>query len=542
MGVRERASVHGGPGRAARRARHALARRLDGIGARWEWVGGHHRAAEQDALRRLALAAATESGWGAVPGLAARGVADLLGVSEALVCRFEAGAARVVARSGPSADGRPDTIPLIPGSPLWLVASAHRPVRVEGTGAAAPVRVNDRVWGAIMAGTTPGGLVPPGAEVRLERFAEVVSVAFSAADARARLAVEATTDPLTGLANHRAFHERLRQEVARARRHDRPLTVVVFDLDHFKHVNDLHGHQEGDRVLSLVGQRLAAAARSGEMMARIGGEEFGWILPETSADGGLAAAERARTAVSRDAAPTGEPLSVSAGVCDLVEGRDADGLVRLADQALYWAKDHGRDLACRYSPQIAPALEAPARAERLARGHALTALAQLARTTDAGRGAAGHSQRVADLARRLALDLGWPPERAARLGQAALLHDLGALGVPPEQADADSERHAALGAAIAAAALSDEQCSWIRHQHERWDGCGVPDGLMGDAIPEGARILAVADAWESAGSAPADTGADGRHWPEAVRALARTVIPGERGSNGSPRPAPRPAA
>ena len=163
VGARQNGSARGAPGGAARRARWALARRLDGIAGRWAWVGRHHHAAEQDALRQLAMAAATESGWGAVPGLAARVVADLLGVSEALVCQFESEGARVVARSGgPSADEGPDTIPLTPGSPLWLVAGALRPVRVEGAGAAAPVRANDRVWGAIVAGTMPSGQVPPG--------------------------------------------------------------------------------------------------------------------------------------------------------------------------------------------------------------------------------------------------------------------------------------------------------------------------------------------------------------------------------------------
>ena len=371
----------------------------------------------------------------------------------------------------------------------------------------------------------------------------MVSVAFSAADARARLAVEATTDPLTGLANHRAFHERLRQEVARARRHDRPLTVVVFDLDHFKHVNDLHGHQEGDRVLSLVGQRLAAAARSGEMMARIGGEEFGWILPETSADGGLAAAERARTAVSRDAAPTGEPLSVSAGVCDLVEGRDADGLVRLADQgavlgqattAVTWRAATRRRSRPRSRPRRGPSAwpgatpSPPSRswpgpptpgAERPGTRSAWPTWPGGSPSTSAGRPS---GPRGSGRLRCCTISVRWAcrPSRRTRT----------ANDTPP-WARRSRRRPCPTSNAHGSATSTSGG-----------DGCGVPDGLMGEAIPEGARILAVADAWESAGSAPADTGADGRHWPEAVRALARTVIPGERGSNGSPRPAPRPAA
>ena len=117
-----------------------------------------------------------------------------------------------------------------------------------------------------------------------------------------------------------------------------------------------------------------------------------------------------------------------------------------------------------------------------------------------------HSERVSDLAVRLAKHLRWPPERIAFLREAALLHDVGKVGVR----DAvllrrralnaleyeEVKRHAALGAEIVADVLSPEQVAWVRHHHERWDGAGYPDGLAADAIPDGARIIAAADAWD----------------------------------------------
>ena len=228
-------------------------------------------------------------------------------------------------------------------------------------------------------------------------------------------------------------------------------------------------------------------------------------------------------------------------MCDLGEGRDADGLVRLADQALYSAKDHGRDLACQYSPQIASALGDEARAERLARGHAQAALAQShAPPTPAAARPGTRSAWPTWRGGSRSTSAG-PPNGPPASGRPPCCTISGRWGCRRSRRTPTTDGTPRWGA-IAAAALSAEQCEWIRHQHERWDGGGVPDGLLGESIPEGARILAVADAWESAGSGAAHAGADGRHWPAAVRALARTVIPRGGESNGSPSRAPRPAA
>ena len=330
------------------------------------------------------------------------------------------------------------------------------------------------------------------------------------ADAEAR----AATDPLTGLANHRVFHERLRAEVERARRHGRPLALALFDLDHFKEVNDRHGHQAGDEVLVETARRLAAQARPEDLLARIGGEEFAWLLPEGDSLNAWQAAERAREAVKASPFGFGERLTLSAGVAELAQAADASGLVRLADGALYWAKAHGRDISFRYSPEVVRVLSAEERAEHLERTQALNAIRALARAVDAkDPSTRRHSERVADLAMVLALDLGWTEDRAALLREAGLVHDVGKIGVPDSilfkpgrLTSGEYEQvklHAALGAQIVADVLGEEQVRWVRSHHERMDGAGYPDRMPGGEIPEGARVLSVADAWDVMTSARA---------------------------------------
>ena len=322
----------------------------------------------------------------------------------------------------------------------------------------------------------------------------------------------ATLDPLTGLLNHRAFQERLAREVARARRHGRPLSLALFDLDHFKRINDTHGHLAGDAVLVEVARRLSAVSRPEDAVARIGGEEFAWLLPEANEDEAYLAAERGRAAIAGEPVGSAGTVTSSAGVCDLVQAGTAEELLRKADGALYWAKVHGRDVTYGFSPEVVEVLSAQERAEQLERMGALNAMRALARAIDAkDPSTRSHSERVARTVERLALTAGWNPQRAALLREAALVHDVGKIGVPdaillkPMSLTREEyglvKSHAALGADIAAEVLSPDQVAWIRHHHERWDGSGYPDGLSGERIPLGARLLAVADAWDAMTSA-----------------------------------------
>jgi diguanylate cyclase (GGDEF)-like protein len=167
------------------------------------------------------------------------------------------------------------------------------------------------------------------------------------------------SDGLTGLYNHRHIHGLLRDEFERAGRTGAPLTVAMFDLDHFKSVNDTHGHQAGDRVLQQFADQLRANARDIDRLGRYGGEEFLALLPATDIEGGAVFVERVRAAVERHsfAIGTDRPIhmTVSAGIATWPHERIAntETLVRLADEALYVAKARGRNRVVRFDAVLA---------------------------------------------------------------------------------------------------------------------------------------------------------------------------------------------
>ncbi len=350
--------------------------------------------------------------------------------------------------------------------------------------------------------------------VAAESLAGMATLALSsarlhAANVRTRAEAEArsASDPLTGLANHRGFQERLTQEVTRARRHRRSLSLALIDIDRFRRVNEQHGHHIGDKVLVEIARQLQGAARDTDLVARVGGEEIAWLMPETEAMEAWQAVDRAREVVARTALEGVGRVTVSAGVCDLAQSGSGGELLRLAEGALYWAKQHGRDVAFLYSPEVVEELSAEERAERLTRMQALQSIRVLARAVDAkDTSTREHSERVADLAVALGTALDWDSERLVRLREAGLVHDVGKIGVPDRVlfkpgrlTPAEYEeimRHAEIGAEMVADVLTPEQVSWVRGHHERWDGRGYPDGLAGDTVPEGARILCLADAWD----------------------------------------------
>jgi diguanylate cyclase (GGDEF)-like protein len=164
-------------------------------------------------------------------------------------------------------------------------------------------------------------------------------------EANRRLAEQALTDDLTGLANRRHGARQLEREIALAVRHGRVLALARVDVDHFKQINDSHGHQAGDEVLAEVARRLAGGVRGGDELARWGGDEFVVILPGTDKAGALRAAERLRAAVAAapvDAAGRALPVTVSVGWAHWA-GDTPDDLLARADRALYKAKDAGRN-------------------------------------------------------------------------------------------------------------------------------------------------------------------------------------------------------
>jgi hypothetical protein len=273
------------------------------------------------------------------------------------------------------------------------------------------------------------------------------------------------------------------------------------------------------------------------MVARLGGDEFAWLLPG-DAMGAWQAAERARIAIASADMDAGIAVSVSVGICELGQAGSPVELLRLADGALYWAKAHGRDRCVRYSPEVVEELSADERAVRLEHQQAMNAILALARAVDAKDPyTMRHSERVADMAVRLALELDWGTGRTRLLREAAVLHDVGKIAVPDavltkpgpltEDEFALVREHPVRGAEIVAEALGPEQVAWVRGHHERHDGGGYPDGLMGGSVPDGAAILALADAWDAMTS-------NRPYRPSLTPARALEICRGESGAQFAP--------
>ena len=300
-------------------------------------------------------------------------------------------------------------------------------------GVAVPIRVGRELWGSLLVVARTEEWIPPDLEERLSTFAELVGLAITNTDTSARLLSQATSDPLTGLLNHRAFQERVESEVGRAQRYERPLTLVLLDLDFFKSINDAYGHQAGDTALMHAAGILERCARAGDVLGRIGGDEFALLLPETNAEQALPIAER--WAAEFREAPVGVAahLTMSAGVSDLTHANGSRELFRLADGALYAAKSLGRDTIVVYSPETVDEFSDSDRIDRMERMQSLAAIRSLARSVDSRDSPDGeHSERVGKMVRRLAEASGWTPARVALLGEAAEIHDVGKICVPTE--------------------------------------------------------------------------------------------------------------
>ncbi|MEN3279706.1 MAG: hypothetical protein V7607_846 [Solirubrobacteraceae bacterium] len=473
-------------------------------------------AEEQSSLRRVATAVAAGSPPAGIFALVSSEAGRLLGADHAAIVRYQDDRGMVLGRWTVGEHDRhalSSVSELTPGGLLDRLR-AGEPIARDQTGddpalvrMAAPVHTGAAAWGALVVAVRAPHELGHGSEERLQEYAELIAIALANAEDRARLDTHAATDQLTGLPNHRAFRQRLADEVARARRHDRPLTVALVDIDGFRELNDRAGLEIADDVLAEVGRCLGRAIREEDVLARMGADEFGVIFVESDRHEALLVADRARRAVAE--APLRHRLraTISIGLCDLEAASSEDELLRRADAALYWAKEHGRDLCWLYDPGVVRELDERQRTRELDRSHALIGLRALARAIDAkDPDTQEHSERVAVLAARLAAARGWPPERVARLRDAALLHDVGKIGIPDaillkadslDQAELSIVReHPVLGARIVGDVLDEEQVAWIARHHERPDGRGYPAALDGDAVPEGASLLALADAWD----------------------------------------------
>ena len=318
-----------------------------------------------------------------------------------------------------------------------------------------------------------------------------------------RLAEMAITDPLTGLRNHRAFHEDIARELQVVARTGVPLALVLLDVDDLKAVNDTHGHQAGDERLQALAHAIRAIGRGADLAYRVGGDEFAVILPDARAWGALEFAQRLREATQ--AADHGaEPFTTTAGISEALALRSKDELIREADLALIGAKRIHQDVVI-YGPDLTPGADGDAQEDE---HHSRTLASALARAVDAKDSyTRSHCQTVSQLCGLIGTELGLDAGRLTRLRLAGLLHDVGKIGVPdailnkPAKLTDDEyehmKRHSLLGYDIVQAADMELEARWVRHHHERFDGGGYPDGLAGEEIPLESRVILVADAFEA---------------------------------------------
>jgi diguanylate cyclase (GGDEF)-like protein len=326
------------------------------------------------------------------------------------------------------------------------------------------------------------------------RLEDELRLARGAAETLAR------TDELTGTHNRRHFAEIVAEALAAD---PAGCGLLLLDADHFKQVNDKHGHVAGDAVLVDLVTRLRENLGPHDALARWGGEEFAVLLRGVSSSADLEArAQRLRAAVALHpvaAADVRVRLTISVGAARSGDGLDSlDALVEAADGCLYAAKRQGRNRVS----LVADAPDAP-RSEPEAIGVART----LALVSDLGeRSLELHAGHVAELAARIAERLGLPEAIVLRCELGGWLHDVGKAGIPErilnKPGPLDDEEwavmrtHPVIGEEIVrnVAALR-EAAAAVRHHHERYDGTGYPDRLAGSTIPIEARIVAAADAY-----------------------------------------------
>jgi diguanylate cyclase (GGDEF)-like protein/putative nucleotidyltransferase with HDIG domain len=361
---------------------------------------------------------------------------------------------------------------------------------------------------------------------------------------------EAITDALTGLKTRRYLMEALDEEWRLAARSGHPFSVIMLDLDGFKQVNERGGQAEGDRVLAAVATVLDARSRQSHVLARYRSDEFAILLPETNTHQAEILAERLRAALVADNVLHAHKMAASFGIATFPDhGRIPEEILKAAYSGIQLAKRCKGNCVKVVPPSHKPGIAE--RNERLLEAYLEAAVKGIySATKDTGRGDSptgpepsddgsrtdsataaqikpllnsmaalafaveakgpymrGHSQAVSRLAARIATQLGLSPAEVEEIRLAGLFHDIGKLYVPesvcnkPDLLTTEEfeimKTHAASGAKMLEPLNSKAIESFVLHHHERYDGKGFPDGLAGESIPLGARIVAVAECFHN---------------------------------------------
>jgi diguanylate cyclase (GGDEF)-like protein/putative nucleotidyltransferase with HDIG domain len=373
------------------------------------------------------------------------------------------------------------------GGELALLSSAPAgPCPADTTWERFPLEAAGKTVGRVDVAAAPS----PGSDERelLLHMLGLAALAIDKALLYAHSREQARHDSLTGLLGHRVFHEVLERVLAAGE----PFSVVLVDIDDFKQINDLHGHQAGDEALRRVAERLRQSVRGCDSVFRVGGEEFCAVLPGMRHDDAYVAAERLRQAVA--GIVSGLSVTVSTGVASFpVHGDARDELLAQADAALYASKRNGKNRTTIAGAAAGQPVSDRERSTRLALLH------------EKDPETVAHSVRVATLAVEIARSLGIEDERLDDLRTAAKLHDIGKIGVPdailskPGPLDDEELRilktHPIVGAELLSAWGLPRAARFVLQHHERIDGTGYPARLRDDEIALEARVIHVADAY-----------------------------------------------
>jgi len=333
------------------------------------------------------------------------------------------------------------------------------------------------------------------------------------------------TDTLTGVGSRKLLEDKLEAECIRAQRYNHCFAVAITDLDNFKTINDLLGHATGDSALKQLADCMRDQKRAPDVIARYGGDEFVVLMPETEAEDALVLLERLRSEVHRIKLGENMLMSISCGVAQSTPDRkdSASEVMRRADLALYEAKNGGRNCVKVWNKDMSKLLSAgdieiekikrlqrritglSEKAEKMFMA-SIWGLVQALEAKDAY--AKKHSENVTYYAVGIAETMNVGPRQTEVIRRAAMIHDIGKIGVPdaiiskPENLTARERKIIEEHPIIAVRILSkmsflEREVAIVRHHHEKWNGQGYPDGLSGTSIPMGARIMAVADAFDA---------------------------------------------
>ncbi|MFC1902128.1 diguanylate cyclase [Chloroflexota bacterium] len=327
----------------------------------------------------------------------------------------------------------------------------------------------------------------------------------------AKVKESVNTDVLTGLFNHRYFHECMEREIDRSLRFGSIFSLVSIDIDDFKKHNDIYGHLSGDEVLRQAGKLILQGVRKVDMAFRYGGDEFSILLPETPVQGAKKLGEKLRLEMETLTNTQGMPISCSLGVGSWpADGMTREDIIQSVDTALYYAKQNGKNRVCLTCEVMATdVLTTNSQLDQQSNKVKLDAIYALAATVDAKDSYTyGHSKKVSSHATHIAEIIGYSPEGIERIRTAGLLHDIGKIGIsdnvlnkPGYLTPEDFEpikAHPDKGVVILKNVDSLRDClPGVQYHHERYDGTGYPSGLKGEDIPLDARILAIADAYDA---------------------------------------------